>query len=426
MLPRPLRALWGDLSSIELKMFGLLSWGLFFIVGALWMTRTMKNAIFMDLVGSSYLGYAKMASPVILTCLLLLYSKLVDYFEKQQLVYLIAPFYAILFLVISYGLSNTYLSRSATFGWVLYFIVDSFGPIMVTLFWSFVASSMDTAMAKKGYSIILCGAQLGAILGNVFSLNATRFGLSRLFLIGGIAVCVIPFIIKIFVTNYPGAPKIQRQDEPKATGILEGLRLLFSRSYLMGILVIATVYEVIGTIFDIQMNTLAQQHFVSPTNVTEFLATYGLLANLLSFFFSLVGTSFLIRTLGLRICLVLFPMIVGCLVGGVWFFYGLWTLFVAMVTLRGFEFALNNPCKEIMYIPTSRDIKFKTKSWIDTLGQRSAKGLGGFISTRFSTLTQLANYGTIISLCIVGGWIFVATYVGKTNQTLVQENKVIE
>ena len=47
-----------------------------------------------------------------------------------------------------------------------------------------------------------------------------------------------------------------------------------------------------------------------------------------------------------------------------------------MLLLKGFSYCLNNPCKEILYQPTSSSVKFKAKSWIDIFGQRGSKALG--------------------------------------------------
>ena len=42
----------------------------------------------------------------------------------------------------------------------------------------------------------------------------------------------------------------------------------------------------------------------------------------------------------------------------------LWVVFGAMMLLKGFSYALNNPTKEILYQPTSQAVKYKSKSWI--------------------------------------------------------------
>ena len=123
--------------------------------------------------------------------------------------------------------------------------------------------------------------------------------------------------------------------------------------------------------------------------------------------------------------MVLFPVLVGFLVLFVWINPSLYAFFVAMIMLKGFSYALNKPCVEIMYIPTSRDIKFKSKSWIDAFGGRLAKAFGAAINAIFVDMATLLFFGSIISLGFVGLWIVIALYIGKTNQKLVRDNKII-
>ena len=62
MLPRPLRAIWGDLSNEEIKKFGILAATLFLIIGAYWLLRAMKNPSFDLLVGYEWQPTAKFVS----------------------------------------------------------------------------------------------------------------------------------------------------------------------------------------------------------------------------------------------------------------------------------------------------------------------------------------------------------------------------
>lgn len=47
-----------------------------------------------------------------------------------------------------------------------------------------------------------------------------------------------------------------------------------------------------------------------------------------------------------------------------------------MMFLKALSYSLNNPCKEMLYNPTSTDVKFKAKSWIDIFGQRGTYCVG--------------------------------------------------
>jgi ATP:ADP antiporter, AAA family len=426
------RALWGDISGEEFKRFGLLSLTFLFIIGTYWLMRPLKDGLFMDIVGGTWIPRAKMLSLVIIVPLILIYSKLVDLFPKQKLFYIICTFYSLLFIAIAFalqnptiGLANKVPGADRMLGWIIYLSIESFGSLVVALFWSFVASTTDASSAKKGYAIIISGAQVGSIAGPFIGTKAETFGMFNLTLFVAIGIMIVPFLIKLFITVNPSAAEAKSTSTEKKTGIIEGLKLLLTRPYLAGILGVATLYEIIGTIIDYQMKLAAKAAFVTPEKVTSFLSSFGMAANSLALIFALIGTSFFIRKFGLTFCLVAFPVTIGLVVGCVWAFPGIWILFGAMVAIKGLSYALNNPCKEIMYIPTSKDTKFKAKGWIDMFGGRSAKAAGSGINDFFPVLSELMFYGSIISLGIVGIWIVVALYVGKTNKKLTESGTII-
>jgi AAA family ATP:ADP antiporter len=351
---------------------------------------------------------------------------------KQKLFYVICSFYSVLFLVLSYflahptiGLANTTPDKSRLLGWIIYLGIESFGSLVPALFWSFVASTTDTASAKRGYGLIIAGAQFGSILGPTIATYAEVIGMVTLAKVVAVGIFMVPVLVYFFVKAHPSAAVEHREDK-KSTGPIEGLRLLFSQPYLLGILGVATLYEIIGTILDYQMKFIADETYQSVEKVTQFLGTFGQSVNLLSLLFALVGTSFFIRRFGLTFCMVAFPITIGAAVCYVFFHPSLWALFGAMVAIKGLSYALNNPCKEIMYIPTSKDVKFKAKGWIDVFGGRSAKASGSGINAFFTSMADLMFYGSIISLGIIGVWIMVALYVGRKNEKLIQDGSIIQ
>ena len=89
--------------------------------------------------------------------------------------------------------------------------------------------------------------------------------------------------------------------------------------------------------------------------------------------FSFAGTGFIINRYGLTTCLTLFPVTVGLVIVMAMqsSINSINVLFYAMVVIKGLSYALNVPCKEMLYIPTSQDVKYKAKSWIDMFGGRS-------------------------------------------------------
>ncbi len=48
----------------------------------------------------------------------------------------------------------------------------------------------------------------------------------------------------------------------------------------------------------------------------------------------------------------------------------------AFTLMKSINYAFSQPVKEALYIPTLKEIKFKSKSWIDAFGSKLAKGSG--------------------------------------------------
>ena len=440
MVPKVFRFLWGNLSSQEIKKYGILSLTFFFTIGSYWLLRPLKDGIFKSIVGIEYQPKAKMLSLLIIIPLILFYSKLVDLVEKQKLFYIICTFYGLLFLAMAYflahptiGLANTAAAANRFFGWFSYVAIESMGSIVVALFWSFVASNTEPASAKRGFALIISGAQIGSIVGPTFATYSTIFGLPLLVTFAAIGILIIPIMIRVFMgvivaKETPQELKKEEASEEKPkTGVFEGLKLLLTKPYLLGILGIATFYEVIGTIMDYQMKVLAAQKYTNPENFTAFMGLFGQCANFLALTMALLGTSYLMRRFGLTFCLLVFPISVGLVVSYVYVNPILWAVFASMIIVKGLSYALNNPSKEMMYIPTSKDVKFKAKSWIDMFGTRSAKAMGSGINNIFKANPALLMlYGTMIALGLVGVWVFAAMFVGRTFNKLTKENKVVE
>jgi len=431
------RYLYGDISSFELKKFGLLSIVFLNLIGSYWLLRPLKDGVFFTIVGIEYLPYAKMSSFMVIIPLILIYSKLVDLYSRHNLIYIICGIYATLFGIGSIclqlptiGLENTDSSPDRLLGWILYFGIESYGSICVALFWSFVTSSTNSTSAKKGYPMIVTGGQIGSIIGPSLATATEYLSIPTLFIIAVMEISLVIsltryYMVKIGNEELATHTTVDPTEKKKTTGLLVGLKLLLTEKYLMGIFALSTIYEIVGTILDYQMKVLATEAHPTTESFTAFLGTFGVAVNTTSFCISLLGTSYLLRRFGLRICLLIFPIAVGVILMLVFMIPSLTVIFVSQVIFKGLSYAINNPSKEMLYIPTSPDVKFKVKSWIDMFGGRSAKALGGVIVAPLKGSTDLLlHVGTLIGLAWVLVWGFSALFVGKTWHRMTMEKEL--
>lgn len=451
-----------EIKQDEIKKLMLLALAFLFTIGTYWLMRLLKDLVLYKLAFPTSLGWAedtgrlwiptvKTLSPLFVFCLVLAYGRLVDIFEKHKLMYIIASFYIVIFSYMTgilfvkhmYGdlfLGKTLLATSSILG---YLFTESFGSLMVALFWSFTISSTTSDQAKRAFPFIAASGQFGAIGGSSLMLIKTSV-IWPFYAI--VVLCLIAFITTIwYLMNTIPADQMQADmpDKPtkKVHHAWSGFTLLYTQPYLIGVLIVSTFYEIAATIVEYQMNSQASFIF-DHVHFKWFKGLYGVSINTLAFFIALLGTSFAIKKFGTKICLLIYPVVFATTLVALFIYYFifdptpyvlLWITFAVMLIVKAVAYALNNPVKEMMYIPTSKDVKFKTKSIIDMFGSRFAKmsgaQVGGWLNVPNNPALSIHNliaYGTIISLGVIGAWFFAALFVGRKNQSLLENKQIIE
>src|SRR5205085_6816717 len=158
MLKRIATALWGNFENKqELKKFLFLASILGLIIGVYWTLRPIKDSQFGFVVGGDYLPYAKILSVFVTVVLVLVYSKLVDLFPRHKVFYGLVSIYAVIAGIFTWffmdpviGFANVVPSPDRIIGWAFYVWVESFGSLIVALFWAITTDITTPESAKRG------------------------------------------------------------------------------------------------------------------------------------------------------------------------------------------------------------------------------------------------------------------------------------
>lgn len=418
--------------------FRILSGVFGLIIGSYWLLRPIKDAVFFTMVGKAYQPTAKLISLVIVGLLVLLYSKLVDHFPRHKLLYGYSLFYAcataffaVLILHPTIGLSNTVASSDRYLGWLWYFFVESFGSTMVALFWSFVSDTTTPDVAKNKYFTVVMGGQLCGFIAPLAARKiSASYGTGFALIIPVIALFVLVWAVYYYMghvkeTERQEGTKPPLEGRPKI-GFLEGARLLLTRPYLLGILAIVTFYEIVVTILDYHFKVLASTAHTGEA-LTNYLYGYALWTNGVALVCLALGVGSIGRKLGLTRTIILLPILVSVAVILFYVHPILPIAFIIMVSCKGLNYALIQPSKEQLYIPTTKQSRYKAKAWIDMFGLRSSKGVGAAINncSEFLGPALFASVTTIVSLGLVGVWIVAALFIGRIHAKAVKEDRLV-
>jgi len=448
----------GNFEKEEFKKF--LRMGVIFalMIGVYWTLRPLKDAVFIQLVDKLQLPFAKTVSVLALLPLVMFYTKLLEKTSREKMLVILPIFYGIAVVVFSFLMiwfqapteiiasrSFFFLAATKVVGYLFYVFVESFGSLVIALFWAFATDTTNAGPAKKGFPLVVAIGQMGGII-FPYSIGGLphRLGLSTdalsMMCLGILTLLIVP-MVRYFLratpshllTSFHGKNEtaVESKQEP---GFLEGLKLLLKNRYLLGIFAANFIYEVVVTIFDFNFKIAASSEY-SGVALSNYLSIYASSVNIVSLLCLLLGISNVTRFLGVGVALAAMPVIVGGALLGFLSLNSLTFLFALMVGSKAINYALNGPALKQLYIPTTPDVKFKAQAWIETFGSRSSKQAGSIfnmslapLQTTFGTLAGKSHYLMLSgALCfpLLGLWFVIAIFLGRSFRKAVHGNTVI-
>ncbi|MBS0185023.1 MAG: hypothetical protein JSS34_01510 [Proteobacteria bacterium] len=448
----------GTFEAEEFKKFLRMGLIFFVIIGVYWTLRPLKDSIFIQLVDKMDLPYAKTLSIMALLPLVMVYTKFLEQRTREKMFILLVTFYAIgifCFAALMFiaqisskevqTLSPLPFIATKILGYSWYLFVESFGSLVVSLFWAFSTDTTDPLSAKKGFPLIVALGQIGGIvfpfgIGGLPHRLGFKTDTLSITLLGFLTLLIIPLIHSFLKKTPPRLlvsfhEKNYKKGRPKhSSGFLEGLRLILKHRYLLGIFAVNFTYEFIVTIIDFNFKLAAATAY-SGVALSHYLSFYGSIVNSVSLFCLIFGISNITRFLGVEKSLLVMPLSIGVALIGFLTVDTLSFLFVLMVASKAINYSLNGPTLKQLYIPTTTDVRFKAQAWIETFGSRSSKEVGSLFNMTLSPLQAIlgnfagrASYLTLTGIIagpLVFLWFLTAFYLGRSFKKAIDGEKVI-
>lgn len=418
----------------------LLMFGYFFLViTSFWILKPIKKSLFImfyDQNGFDLFNWHMIASQAELIAKVLnmfaafaavvVFTALSKKLRRQQLTYIFTGFIAVCYIIYLVSIDNP---SSGTI-WTFYLFGDLFSTLMVATFFVFLNDSVTPEKAKRLYGLIGLGGVAGGVFGTTFvRINIERYP-SSVWLwiclgISGVIVVLAYFAGEIVRKSETGAvnplssPKNEKAEEiPPKKGpnpAIEGAKLVFRSKYLISIVGIVGLYEIVSTLLDFQFtSTIA--HYLEGAEIGRQFSTMFAITNWVSLLVQLFLTSFIMTRFGLKTALMILPLM--AMIGSLAFmaFPVLWVGSFLNTADNGFSYSINQSAKEALYVPTSRDEKYKAKAFIDMFVQRFAKAIAVGVSltitsifTHYSSIRWLSGFTAMVIII----WVFAVIYAGN-------------
>lgn len=443
----------------------LLTLSFFLVIGSYTVIRECKDAVFTSVVastGRTYQAWAKMLSMALLIPALMLHARLVDKLKRHYLLYFYTVLYGVMGLICAYflgdpviGLANKAASPHRIFGWLFYLFIEGYSPFVVSVFWAFANSVTSPESAKNNYTFMIAGSKLGGIvtalaaymlLSRPIFCNAVTcdvLNLQILVAASSLLLLVVPAVIWLlmkkvprkYMHGYEAGYQVEKErhktqekeKEPVLKSMISGLWLLFKYPYVMGIFGMSFFFELINQAFKIENIVFGVSNSTNTSVFTKFLLTQALLVHLAGLVVVVFGTKALLKALGEKRSLLLVPTITGLSV-----IYFVWrkspfAATVAFVITRSVNYAFAVPLRESLYIPTIKEMQFKSKSWIDGFGTKFAKSCAVNFNAATDSLSHGARFTAQSAFFVItiGLWFITSYALGKRFEKAVDRNEVI-
>lgn len=259
----------------------------------------------------------------------------------------------------------------AFFAWV-----SVFNLVAVSIFWSGLVDLFDSEQGSRLFGVVAAGGSAGALVGSVLTM---LFG-KALATIHLIAIPVV--LLEIAARSFRRLerrrpPGSRREDEVVRGDLLRSLKRLLRTPYLLGICLYHVFFSLSATFFYFQQSHLVASAQMASADRTWLFAWMNLWVQVVTGLAQAFGTPKWIVRFGLAVTLGVLPA-VHCLG-----FLGLATipslgLFVVIEVLRrSAEYGIASPSRQVLYTVVSRDEKYRTKNFIDTVVLRTSDVVSG-------------------------------------------------
>jgi AAA family ATP:ADP antiporter len=330
----------------------------------------------------------------------------------------------------------------ASYAFFIWFSV--FNLFVVSVFRGFMADIWNFAQAQRLFGFIGLGGTLGALAGSSLSNQlAELIGSTRLIFFSVLLLELAVFAVRRLVVLHAidAAPAATVDlPEPVPSDVWRGLKLVASMPYLRWIAAYIFLYGLLGTALYFQQGKLVEATMPGRDERTAYFAAIEFWAQLGTILVQLFLTARLMRWFGTTFALVSQPVLAlfGALAlatamyqAADWAAAGfriaglvpeLALLAFVQIVLRISNFSVAQPAREALYTVVEREVKYKSKSFIDTFVYRLGDSLGAWAVLGLLKLQIVLAGIALLMAPLAALWIHVGRMLGRRQRELTGRN----
>jgi AAA family ATP:ADP antiporter len=370
----------------------LLTFNVFLLLGAYYLLRPARQALILTEGGAVVAAYASAAQAVLLVGIVPLYGWLGSRVRRIRLLATTGLFF-IANLIIFYLLGRSGVREGLAF----YIWLGIFNVFVISQFWAFANDIYTEGQGGRLFPFIGVGASLGAWIGATsVSPLVTRAGFTPYTLmLAASAVLLVALGVTALVNRREAAranPEARHIDQT-TLGPQGGFELIMTDRYLTWIAVLTILLNVVNTTGEFLLNRMVENaalarfgtdpalHAASQRFVGAFFGSFNASVSLVGFLLQLFVTSRVMRFMGVRAALFILPIIAIVNYSVIAVVPLLAIVRVGKILENSTDYSIQNTIRQALYLPLTREAKYKAKAAIDTFFTRTGDVMSaGFVA----------------------------------------------
>lgn len=321
-----------------------------------------------------------------------------------------------LFFIVCIELFAAAVAAHVPYVGVAFFIwVGIFNMSLVAQFWSFASDIYSKEAGSRLFPLMVMGMTAGAPLGSLVAGRLFHSGMSPQAILQVSAVLLSASVLLYVRIN--GRETTQATAAEPALSARGGFGLVLSNSYLRLIALLIVLLNVVNTTGEYIVARLLTSHasalaladptFNKAAYIGAFSGDYQFWVNVTALVLQAFVTSRLVKHAGLRGVLLALPLIAlggyAIMAAGVGFSVVRWIKTAENAT----DYSVMNTARQLLWLPTTREEKYKAKQAIDTFFVRGGDLISAAAVYLGTTVLQLdvarfALGNTILTLVWIG------------------------
>lgn len=314
-----------------------------------------------------------------------------------------------------------------------------FNLFVVSVFWSFMADVYSDRQAERLFGFIAAGGSLGAIFGpGLAALLAPALGPVNLLPIsaGVLAIALVaihqlrhwdietgrhgarPVDDSNTAAGRPGQKTETETERALGGDALSGVRRVLTSPYLIGICSFILLYTTLSTFLYFQQAHIVRDAFDSSAQRTAVFAWIDFVVNALTIVAQVLVTHRLVERFGVGAALAVVPVALLAGFASLAAAPILAMLLIVQILRRAGNYAITRPAREMLFTVLTREEKYKSKNFIDTVVYRGGDAVAGWLFAGLMALGLGLSGIAVVAVPIAGAWVVIALWLGRRHGRL--------